>query len=127
LVGIFIYSILFKAIQPIWDCRQIPKHKITDMSKRRNQANKQTQNETKFATQKKPSYLTCGLYPSDDKALIVNTNKSKKKRTKNFNLLRPGHVSNIVLREMAPSPPVISLYPVILLVTHLLNNQTQID
>jgi hypothetical protein len=30
----------------MWRCRQIPKHKIAGMSKRRNQANKQKQNET---------------------------------------------------------------------------------
>jgi hypothetical protein len=44
----------------MWLSRQIPKHKIADMSKRRNQANKQKQNET---TQKKSSSLSGGLYP----------------------------------------------------------------
>jgi hypothetical protein len=40
---LFIYSISFNVIQPMWLCRQIPKHKIADMSKRRNQANKTKQ------------------------------------------------------------------------------------
>jgi hypothetical protein len=36
-----IHSISFNVIQPMWLCRQIPTHKIADMPKRRNQANKQ--------------------------------------------------------------------------------------
>jgi hypothetical protein len=59
----------------MWLCRQIPKHKIADMSKRRNQANKQKQNETKHVTQKKSSSLSGGLYPFGDEAPLGNTNK----------------------------------------------------
>jgi hypothetical protein len=42
---LFIYSISFNVIQPMWLCGQIEKHNITDMSKHRNQTNKQTQKE----------------------------------------------------------------------------------
>jgi hypothetical protein len=33
---LFIYSMSFNVIQPMWLCRNIPTHKIADMSKRRN-------------------------------------------------------------------------------------------
>jgi hypothetical protein len=38
---LFIYSISFNVIQPMWLCRQSQTHKIADMSKRKKQANKQ--------------------------------------------------------------------------------------
>jgi hypothetical protein len=38
---LFIYSISFNDIQPMWLCRKIQTHKIADMSERRKQANKQ--------------------------------------------------------------------------------------
>jgi hypothetical protein len=38
---LFIYSISFNVIQPMWLCRQIQTHKIADMSDRKKQANKQ--------------------------------------------------------------------------------------
>jgi hypothetical protein len=54
---IFIYSISFYLIHPMWQCRQILKHKIADMSTQRNQANEQIQSNTTHVTQKKSSSL----------------------------------------------------------------------
>jgi uncharacterized membrane protein len=41
IIYLFIYSISFNVIQPMWLGRQILTHKIADMSERRKQANKQ--------------------------------------------------------------------------------------
>jgi hypothetical protein len=46
----------------MWRCRQIPKHKIEDMSKERNQAHKQKQHETTQVTQKTSSSFNGGLF-----------------------------------------------------------------
>jgi hypothetical protein len=55
----------------MWLCRQIPKHKITDISKRRNQARKQNK--------RNPPLSAVGCTHSGDEAKLVNTNKSKTK------------------------------------------------
>jgi aspartyl-tRNA synthetase len=106
----------------MWLCRQIPKHKITDMSKQRNQANKQKETNTKEIL-----LSAVGCTHSGDEAPLVITNKSKKKRKqmKKFNFLRlVNDLSNINIREMAPVATHHFPLHFSLLVTHLLTNQT---
>jgi hypothetical protein len=64
-IYLFIYSISFNVIQPMWLYRQIPKHKITDMSKQRNQANKHPILDTPPEFIRNllfPIFLTCLTY-----------------------------------------------------------------
>jgi hypothetical protein len=86
----------------MWLCRQIPKHKLTDMSKQRNQANKQTQKEKKHLTQKKPSSLSGGLYPFGD---IININGILHK----INFTTPHRVKSRVSRQI-PFTVALSIY-----------------
>jgi hypothetical protein len=76
-IYLFIYSISFNVIQPMWICRQIPKQKIGDILKCRNQTNKQNKTQEHMKHKRNPPLSAVGCTHSGDEAPLVKSTYHK--------------------------------------------------